>query len=94
MAERDILTIKQKELKRLHVIHKVLEGSLTQRQAAEVVSLSERQIPRIVKRIGAEGDKGIQHRSWGKESNRLPPRKFEARVVQFRILSWIVTRAE
>jgi transposase len=82
MAERDIIMMKQKELKQLHVIHKVLEGSLSQRQAAEVVSLSERQIRRIVKRIGAEGDKGIQHRSRGKESNRRLPEKLVARVVQ------------
>jgi transposase len=82
MAERDIIMMKQKELKQLHVIHKVLEGSLTQRQAAEVVSLSERQIRRIVKRIGAEGDKGIQHRSRGKGSNRRLPEKLVAKVVQ------------
>lgn len=81
MAERDIITMKQKELKQLHVIHKVLEGSLSQKQAAEVVSLSERQIRRIVKRIEAEGDKGIQHRSRGKESNRRLSEKLVARVV-------------
>ena len=44
MAERDIIMLKQKELKQLHVIHKVLEGSWTQRQEAEVVSLCEWQI--------------------------------------------------
>lgn len=82
MAERDIIMLKQKELKQLHVIHKVLEGSLTQRQAAEVVSVSERQIRRMVKRIGAEGDEGIQHRSRGKESNRKLSEKLVARVVQ------------
>ena len=82
MAERDIIMLKQKELKQLHVIHKVLEGSWTQRRAAEVVSLSERQIRRMVKRIGAEGDKGIQHRSRGKESNRKLPETLVARVVQ------------
>jgi transposase len=74
--------MKQKELKQLHMIHKVLEGRLTQRQAAGVVSLSERQIRRIVKRIEAEGDKGIQHRSRGKESNRRLPQKLVAKVVQ------------
>lgn len=80
MAERDILTMSQKELKRLHVIHKVIEGSLTQVQAAEIISLSERQIRRIVKRIEAEGDKGIQHRSRGKGSNRKAPKKLVERV--------------
>jgi hypothetical protein len=59
MAERDILTMSQKELKRLHVIHRVIEGSLTQLRAAELISLSERQIRRIAKRIGAEGIRGF-----------------------------------
>lgn len=72
----------QKELKRLHVIRKVVEGSLTQVRATEIISLSERQIRRIVKRIEAEGDKGIQHRSRGKESNRRLPKKLVAKVVQ------------
>jgi len=82
MAERDILTMSQKELKHLHVIHKVIEGTLTQVQAAEIILLSERQIRRIVKRIEAEGDKGIQHRSRGKGSNRKAPTKLVERVRQ------------
>jgi transposase len=82
MAERDIIAMSQKELKRLHVIHKVMEGTLTQIRAAEIISLSERQIRRIVKRIGVEGDKGVQHRSRGKESNNRLPKKLVARVVQ------------
>jgi transposase len=82
MAERDIIAMSQKELKRLHVIHKVMEGTLTQVRATEIISLSERQIRRIVKRIKAEGDRGIQHRSRGKESNNRIPKKLVARVVQ------------
>ena len=82
MAERDIIMLRQKELKQLHVIHKVIEGSLTQRRAAEIVSLSERQIRRIKKRMEAECDKGIQHRSRGRESSRRLPEKLVAKVVQ------------
>lgn len=81
MAGKDIIMIRQKELKRLHVIHKVSEGVLTQVEAAGILSLSERQIGRIVKRIREEGDKGIQHRSRGKESNRRLPKKLIERVV-------------
>ena len=82
MAERDIIRMSQKEMKRLHVIHKVREGLLKQKQAAEMISLSERQIRRIVKRISDEGDKGIQHRSRGKESNRRLPKKLVERVTR------------
>lgn len=82
MAGKDIVCMSQKELKRLHVIHKVLEGSLKQGEAAEMISLSVRQVGRIVKRIKTEGDEGLQHRLRGRESNRRTPKKLVERVMQ------------
>lgn len=82
MTGKDIVSMSQKELKRLHVIHKVIEGRLTQGEAAEMISLSVRQTRRIVKRIKSEGDKGIQHRCRGRESNRQAPKEFVGRVLQ------------
>lgn len=70
MAGGDIIMLRQRELKRLHVLHKVLEGTMTQAEAAHLISLSERQIRRIVKRIREEGDEGIRHKSRGRPSNR------------------------
>lgn len=88
MAGKDIIIMRQKELKRLHVIGKVMERELTQVEAAEILSLSERQIGRIVKRIREEGDKGIQHRSRGKESCRRLPKKLKDRVVELYMRSY------
>ena len=82
MAGKDIIMVRQKELKRLHVIRKVIEGALTQIEASELVGLSERQIRRIVKRIKEEGDGGIRHRSRGRQSNRRLPKKLKDRVVE------------
>ena len=70
MSGEDIIMVRQRELKRLHVIRKVIEGTVTQRDAAGLISLTERQIRRIVKRIREEGDEGIRHKSRGKPSNR------------------------
>lgn len=75
MAGGDIIMLRQRELKRLHVIRKVMERALTQKEAAGLVSLTERQIRRIVKRIREEGDEGIRHRSRGRPSNRKLPLK-------------------
>jgi len=80
MAGGDRIMLRQKELKRLHVIHKVIEGGLTQKEAATLVSLSERQIRRIVTRIKQQGDEGIRHRSRGKPSKRKLP--FKERIIQ------------
>jgi len=80
MVEGDIIMVRQTELKRLHVIRKVMEGTLTQRDAADLISLTERQIRRIVARIREEGDKGIRHKSRGRPSHRKLP--FKERTVQ------------
>jgi len=70
MATEEILTMSQKELKRLHVIRKAIEKGITQQGAAEVSEISERQIRRIIKRVRIEADKGVIHRSRGKVSHR------------------------
>lgn len=82
MARKDLLMLKQKELKRLHVVNKALQGEITQKQAAELSGLSERQIRRIVKRIRSESDQGIIHRSRGRQSNRKLPQKLTNRLIE------------
>jgi transposase len=70
MAAEGIIMATQEELRRLHVIQKVLEGGVRQVEAAEILSLSSRHIRRVVKRIRQEGQRGIVHRSRGRPSNR------------------------
>jgi hypothetical protein len=73
--EKDIVQMSQKELGRVHIIHKVLDGSLTQRAAGERLELSERQIRRIAERVKTDGDKGFIHRLRSRESKRRIPGK-------------------
>jgi transposase len=70
MAGRDIIMATQEELKRLHVVRKAIDKTITQAEAAGDIGLSSRQVRRIVVRIREEGDKGIIHRSRGRPSNR------------------------
>jgi hypothetical protein len=81
MAEEDMIMVRQRELNRLHVIEKVLEGIIKQVEAAEILSLSGRQIRRIVKRIKSEGSRGIIHRSRGRPSNRRISQEMKERVI-------------
>lgn len=81
MAVKDIIMVRQKELRCLHVIHKVLGGEITQRVAAEKLSMSERQVRRIAQRIRREGDAGIAHRSRGRHSNRKKAPKLKERII-------------
>jgi transposase len=82
MAGKDIIMASQKELKRLHVVQKVLEGTLRQTEAAEILALSSRQTRRIVGRIRGEGPQGIVHRLRGRESNRKHPEGLKGRVLE------------
>lgn len=82
MTGEDIVMAKQWELKRLHVIHKVPDGGIKQVEAADILSLTDRQIRRIVKKIRVEGDAGIVHKSRGKPSNRRLPKKVKYKVIK------------
>ncbi len=82
MAGKDIVQMSQRELRRLHVIHKAIEGLLKQKEAAELLSLSDRQIRRLIKKAGEEGDAGIIHKSRGKASNRRLPKKIKDKAIE------------
>lgn len=82
MAREDMIMMHQREVKRLHVIRKVLERVIKQVEAAEILSLSGRQIRRIVKRIRREGDRGIVHQSRGRPSNRRMADKVKDKVIR------------
>ncbi len=82
MARKDIIMLSQKELKRLHVIQKVLEGVIKQVEATEMLALSNRQIRRLVKRVRIEGEEGVAHKSRGRGSNRKISKRIRDRVIE------------
>ena len=69
MEREDLLRMKPREIKRLHLIHQALEQKISQKQAAEIAELSARQMRRLMKRVETEGDRGILHRRRGMPSN-------------------------
>ena len=79
--EEGILMTKR-DLRRLKVIEQVLEKGLKQKQAAEALELSTRQIKRIVGRVRKEGAKGIIHRLRGKRSNRKHSEELKQKVLK------------
>lgn len=81
MAGKDIIMLSQQDLKRLHIIEKVREGAIKQVSAAPLLSLSTRQIRRILSRTRKEGQRGIVHQSRGKPSNRRYPDTVKSRSI-------------
>ena len=82
MAEEDIIIMKQRELKRLHIVRKILEKTVKQVEAASLLDLSGRQIRRVVARVKEEGNKGIIHKSRGQPSNRKLPDSLKNKVIK------------
>jgi len=70
----------QMELKRPHVIRKVLERVIKQGEAAKILSLSYRQMQRCVQQVKVEGDQRIVHKSRGRASKRRLADKVKGRV--------------
>jgi len=74
----EIITMSQRELNRIQVISKVKEKEVRQKEAAEMLGLSERQIRRLVRRVREEGIHGIVHRLRGCEAhNKIDNKKRE-----------------
>ncbi len=80
MEER--IELSQRERDRLKVVHAVEEGHLKQREGAERLRLSARQMRRLQARLRAEGDRGLVHRLRGRPSNRKIPTAIEERMVR------------
>jgi transposase len=81
VAEQDMITMSRREATRLHVLHQALEKKMTQREAARLVGLSDRQVRRLIQRVRAEGAAGICHRARGKTSNHRIPERVKARAL-------------
>lgn len=60
----------QKERDRLVALKKVKNGLITQKQAAEEIGVSERQVRRMLVALKQRGDKAVLHASRGRRSNR------------------------
>src|SRR5512132_1990357 len=82
VGREDILQMRPQELKRLHLIHQVLDRQITQCEAAGIAGLSERQVRRLVKRIRQEGDRGVLHERRGQPSNRRIAEKIKQKVIR------------
>lgn len=77
-----ILTMKEKEVDRIKIISQIGNSGLTVQEASELLSISERQLYRILRKIKVEGSKGIIHKLRGRESNRGYGKKNREKVIE------------
>lgn len=67
------LTMSNREIDKLKVIQNTIDGKLTWPQAAEILSISERQVGRLCAQVREEGNRGVIHGLKGLPSNNKLP---------------------
>ena len=72
----------QRERDRLKVLHEVGKGQVTQKQAADQLQLSERQVRRLARSLKERGDVAVMHGLRGRASNRKTSGELERRAVE------------
>ena len=82
MDRKDIIIMRQGELRRINIVSKAIEGLIIQKDAAEIIGVSERQTRRLIKRVREEGDVGIIHRSRGKPGHRSIHEKVKDKALE------------
>jgi transposase len=81
MMKQEILTMSQNDIKRLHIIQKVVEKSVKQIEAAKVLNLSDRQVRRLQRRVEQHGASGVKHGSCGKRSRNATDEKQKEKIL-------------
>jgi transposase len=72
---------KEKDKRKIIIIRKLSQKKLSVSGAAVALSLSERQIWRLLKRYQTEGRGGLAHRAKGRPSNNSIPAEVKDRVL-------------
>jgi transposase len=81
MVGEGVFMMSREELRRVGVVQRVLDGEITQGQAAEVLGVCERQVRRLVRRVRDEGEEGLIHRGRGRSSSRALGGRLRRRVI-------------
>ncbi len=72
----------QKERDRLVALKKAQKGLITQKQAANEIGVTERQVRRMLRSLRRRGDKAVIHAGRGRVSNRKIPDEQRQKAVQ------------
>jgi len=91
-----LVVVSERELNRIEVLSQVTQGRMTATTAANVLSLSRRQVHRLLKIFQTDGPAAIRHKARGRSSNnRIDPaiREFAITLVRENYLDFGPTLA-
>jgi transposase InsO family protein len=75
------INLKPKQADQIDIFESILKRRITQKEGAEILALSPRQVRRKLKRYIAEGKAGLIHKNLGKSSNRKVKKGLKDKVI-------------
>ena len=76
-----LVSMSDKELKRLSVLQEICDQRITQSQAAQLLHISERQIRRLLQKYKAQGPAALAHAGRGQISNSKLPEELRLKCL-------------
>lgn len=76
-----LVSMSDKELKRLSVLQEICDQRITQSQAAQLLHISERQIRRLLQKYKAQGPVALAHAGRGQISNSKLPEEIRLKCI-------------
>ena len=76
-----LVSMSDKELKRLSVLQEICDQRITQSQAAQLLHISERQIRRLLQKYKAQGPVALAHAARGQTSNSKIPEELRLKCL-------------
>ena len=76
-----LVSISDKELKRLSVLQEICDQRITQSQAAKLLHISERQMRRLLQKYKAQGPAALAHVGRGQSSNSSLPKEIRLKCL-------------
>ena len=78
-----LVSMSDKELKRLSVLQEICDQRITQSQAAQLLHISERQIRRLLQKYKAQGPAALAHAARGTNQQFRLPEELQTQVPQY-----------
>jgi hypothetical protein len=80
-VREELITLTKKEHDRLGIIRRLMRKELKQKDAAELLELTTRQVRNLVRKVERDGARGLAHGNRGRPSPRRMPQELLDRIV-------------
>jgi len=81
---KEVICMSREQIKRYHVVQKVIEKEITVKEATSLLNLSGRQILRMKKEVIEKGPQALIHKNTGRKPSRSIPGNIKKKIVSLK----------